>query len=132
MKTKTIFCLAVIFILFFAGFHTTAQNTITNGTYMIVTNGTMVVSAQDMDVNSGGNITVSGTLILQKDFNNLNSSPYNLGTGIVQFSGTTGQNVTGQNIFQDLAVNNSAGLTIGGNTRVNGNLTLTSGRITLG
>jgi hypothetical protein len=132
MKTKNIFCLAGL-ILFLSGeLQTNAQSTITSGSYMIITSGTTVVSMQDLDVSSGGNITLSGTLQLLKDFNNLNSSLYTIGTGIAGFSGTTGQHITGQNIFQDLTVNNSAGLTIGGNTRVNGNLTLTGGVLTLG
>jgi len=127
MKTKTIFWIAAMFLFLSGGFHTYAQNIITSGTYMIITGSSNVISTQDLDVNSGGNITVNGTLKLKKDFINLNSGPSNIGTGIVEFSGTTGQN-----IIQDLTLSNSAGLTIGGNTRVNGNLTLTSGIVTLG
>ena len=120
MKTKTIFYLVTMIILLLEGLHMTAQNIVTSGTYMIITSGSTVVSSQDLDVNSGGNITVNGTLKFQKDFNNLNSNPYTIGTGKAEFSGTTGQNITGQNIIQDLTMNNSAGLTIGGNTAVNG------------
>ena len=132
MKTKTIFCLAALTILLSGRLITTAQTIITSGTYMIITNGSTVVATQDVDVNSGGNITVNGTLKLQKDLNNLNGSPYNLGPGSVGFSGTIPQNITGQNIIQDLTVNNATGLTIGGNTWVNGNLALTSGNVALG
>jgi hypothetical protein len=132
MKTKTIFSFIAIILVLSGGLFTSAQNTITNGTYMIISSGTTVVSSTDLAVNSGGNISVNGTLKLMKDFKNLNGSPYNVGTGTVEFDGSTGQNITGQNIIQNLTVNNSAGLTLGGNTTVNGNLSLSGGRITLG
>ncbi len=133
---KSGFRYSMMLILFFFGalvWHEgSGQTIISNGTDMIISSGTTVVSNQNLDVNSGGDLNVLGTLVLKKDLINQNASPDNLGTGTIEFSGTTLQNISGQNIIGNMTVNNSAGITLSGNTQVNGTLTLTNGLITLG
>ena len=63
---------------------------------------------------------------------NENADPVSLGTGTVEMSGTETQTISGQNIIQHFTVNNATGVNIGGTTTVNGILTLTSGRVSLG
>jgi len=108
-----------------------AGNIITNGTTLNVSSGTSLVSAENLVVASGATLNNSGTLILKKDLVNENTSPSSLGSGTVEFSGTTAQMITGQNVFQALSVNNASGVTLGGNTGVNGTLTLMSGKVTV-
>jgi hypothetical protein len=75
---------------------------------------------------TGVNLAVTGNLL------NLNAGGASLGDGSFLFSGTLAQTITGQHVFNNLAVDNAAGITLAGHTRVNGILTLTNGLITLG
>lgn len=109
-----------------------AQMTVTNGTTVKILAATSLNSSENLVINSGGTVDVQGTLILKKNLQNLNAAANSLGSGVVQMSGTTNQSVTGQNIIRDMTINNAAGVTIGGNTQVNGVFTLTSGLVTLG
>jgi hypothetical protein len=109
-----------------------AQMTVLNNTKVVVSTGSSLNSTQNVVLNAGGNLDVQGTLILKKDLVNQNASANSLGTGTVEFSGTIPQSMTGQNVIQNLNVNNATGLTVGGETRVNGTMTLTSGLVTLG
>ena len=70
--------------------------------------------------------------MLKKNLENQNSDTNSLGTGSIVFSGSLNQSIFGQNVIQNMEVNNPSGLTIEGNTRVNGILSLTSGVIGLG
>jgi hypothetical protein len=79
-----------------------------------------------------GTVNNSGTIVINGNLVNLSSSQSNLGTGTFQFSGTTLQTISGQNLMTNVIVNNPAGLSIGGNTEIDGVLTLTSGLVTLG
>ena len=79
-----------------------------------------------------GTVNNSGTIVLNGNLVNLGSSQSNLGTGTFQFSGSTLQTISGQNLMANVTVNNAAGLNIGGNTEIDGVLTLTSGLVTLG
>ncbi|MEI7981564.1 MAG: T9SS type A sorting domain-containing protein [Bacteroidota bacterium] len=124
--------LATLLILFLLLPSSKAENVITTGTTLKVLPGTSLVSIENLVIKSGATLNNSGTLILKKNLINENVSPNSLGTGTAEFSGTTGQTISGQNIITNLTANNATGLTIGDNTRVNGNLTLTSGTITLG
>ena len=109
-----------------------AENVITTGTTLKVTAGTTLVSVDNLVVKSWATLDNAGTLILKKNISNENALPNSLGTGSAELSGSTAQSITGQNVIQNLTVNNVSGATIGGNTNVNGNLTLTSGKVTLG
>ncbi|MCX6246898.1 MAG: hypothetical protein NTW10_04120 [Bacteroidetes bacterium] len=111
----------------------TAQGTvIKNGTTLKVTSGTTVVETIQMKLESGSALDNSGTIILKGNLVNQNGSQTNLGTGTFQFSGTSKQYISGQNLFNNVELNNSKGLNLTGNTQVNGTLTLTNGLITLG
>ena len=108
------------------------DNIITSGCTVKVSSGTVVSSSDNLIMNSGSELNVQGTLVLKKNLVNLNTSPASLGTGTMEFSGTSNQTISGQCIIQNMTVNNSTGLSVSGNTRVNGTLTLTSGLVTLG
>ncbi|MCX6277411.1 MAG: T9SS type A sorting domain-containing protein [Bacteroidetes bacterium] len=136
MKTTSKFNVSAIFAALFvvAAGHSpaTADNVIASGTNFIVLPGTKVVSSENLVVKSGATLDNSGTLILKKGLTNEYASPNSIGAGTAEFSGTSAQTISGQNIIQNLTANNAAGVTIGGNTRVNGTLTLTNGKVTLG
>jgi hypothetical protein len=109
-----------------------ADNVISGGSTVKVVTGTHSVSVSDFVIKSGATLTNSGMLILQNKLINENGTPNPLGTGTVTLAGTTLQTVTGQNIFQNFIIDNLSGVTIGGNTGVNGTMTLTSGKVTIG
>jgi hypothetical protein len=110
-----------------------AQGTvIKNGTTMKVTSGTTVVETVKMTMESGGAVDNSGTIILKGNLENQNATATDLGAGTFQFSGSNKQYIIGQNIMNNVTLNNAKGLILNGSTQVNGTLTLTSGIITLG
>lgn len=109
-----------------------AQTIITGGTTMKVNAGTSVNSSDQITLQSGSTLTNQGTVILKKNLVNQNVAASSLGTGAFVFSGSTSQSITGQNVVQDITLNNTAGLVIGGDTRVNGVFTLTNGVVTTG
>ncbi|MCX6267479.1 MAG: T9SS type A sorting domain-containing protein [Bacteroidetes bacterium] len=121
--------IALFFLSLNLGF---AQMTVVNGTTVKINPASSLNSSENLVLNSGGNLDVQGTLILKKNLVNLNTVVDTLGTGTIVFSGTTNQTISGQNIINGLTVNNAAGLTIAGNTKVNNLLTLTSGLVSLG
>ena len=82
------------------------------------------------NVTGGGSLTVEGTLILKGNLVNQNVES-NLGPGIIEFSGTSAQNISGQNSIGTLSVNNPLGLDLNGNTTVNTSLNLQNGHIRL-
>jgi hypothetical protein len=109
-----------------------AQNTITSGTTLKVMPGTTMVSSENLVVKSGATLSNAGTVILIKGLTNENTTPNQIGTGTAEFSGTASQAINGLNIIQNLTVSSASGVTIGGNTSVNGTLALTSGTVALG
>ena len=120
-------------LLFLLGFSSArAYNVITSGTTLKGTAGTFLISSTAMDIKSGATLDHPGTLTLKDNLTNENGSPNSLGLGTVELSGTSSQTISGQNIIQNLTVNNAAGVIIGGNTWVNGILALTSGTVALG
>jgi hypothetical protein len=123
---------AVFLFLLFCGLESSSQTTVSSGTTLKVSSGTTVTSNEDFGLGSGGHLDVQGTLILKKNLENGNTSPDGLGTGTIEFSGTTAQTISGQNIIANLTMNNAAGLSVLGNTEVTGVLTLTNGVISLG
>lgn len=106
--------------------------TVVDGTTVKVNNATSLSSSENLVMSSGGTLNVLGTLILKKNLMNQNTVPNSLGSGSVVLSGSVNQTISGQNIIQNLTVNNSAGVTIAGNTQVNGTMTLTNGLVSLG
>jgi hypothetical protein len=105
--------------------------TITTGTRLNIVGSSYLTSSENLVINSGATVNNQGTIILKKNLDNQNPSANSLGSGTVLFSGSAAQQVGGQNIMQHLTVNNASGVSIAGNTIVNGVLTLTSGRVTL-
>jgi hypothetical protein len=85
-----------------------------------------------MTIAAGGVLDNQGTIVLKKNLINSNPSPNSIGSGTLELSGTTAQSVSGQNIIQNLVVNNSSGVSLNGETRVNGTLTLSNGVVTIG
>ncbi|MEI7727274.1 MAG: T9SS type A sorting domain-containing protein, partial [Bacteroidota bacterium] len=102
------------------------------GTTLNVMPGTSFTSNEHLNLQNGGALDNQGTVILKKNLSNLNPGTNSLGSGNVTFSGTASQDLSGQNVIQNMTVNNATGLSLSGNTRVNGILALTSGRVSLG
>ncbi len=124
--------LALMLNSWFAGISTVlAGNVVTSGTSLVITPGSTLVSMDNLSVANGASIKNEGLLILKKNLANENALPNPMGTGTVEFSGTANQTVSGQNILQNLMVNNSSGITIGGNTNINGILTLAIGNVAI-
>jgi hypothetical protein len=105
---------------------------ITSGTTVYVQSTGSLYSSDSVIIQSGGKLRVKGTMILQRNLRNANASLDSLGTGTFLFSGGAAQAIRGQNIFNNLTLNNGTGLTIAGNTRVYGLVTFTNGQINLG
>ncbi|MEI7500257.1 MAG: T9SS type A sorting domain-containing protein, partial [Bacteroidota bacterium] len=124
--------LTTVLLLFMLQLSASADNIITTGSTLKILPGTSMVSVEAMVIKSGATLDNSGYLILRKGLTNENTSPNSLGSGTAEFSGAFNQTISGQNIIQNLWVNNATGVTVGGNTNVNGNLTLTTGNISLG
>lgn len=109
-----------------------AENTITSGTTLRVSAGTTLVNVGALTIKSGGILTNLGTVNVSGNLDNQNSTSSVLGSGTIQLTGTSLQNVNGQNTFGNLTVNNAAGIALNGNTTVNGTMTFTNGRVTIG
>ncbi|MFH1161421.1 MAG: T9SS type A sorting domain-containing protein [bacterium] len=95
------------------------------GTPIFTINGTLTIM-------NGGILMNQATVRIKGNFINQNSFAFFPGPGTFEFNGTFGQIIQGQNMFQNLILDNAAGLTIGGSTRINGILTIVNGRVTLG
>jgi hypothetical protein len=105
---------------------------ITEGTTLKVVSGTRVVTSEGVLVKSNGMLDNAGYVTLKKNLENENAMPSLMGTGTVELAGTIAQTVSGQNVFNNLVINNAAGIILTGETEVNGVLTLTSGLLDLG
>jgi hypothetical protein len=124
--------LSVILIFSFS-ISSIAQGTmVTGGTTLKVVSGTTVTETVALTMESGAAVNNSGTIVLKGNLDDQNTTPTNLGNGTFDFAGTSAQTITGQNIMNNVIVENAAGLVIGGNTEIDGQLTLTSGLVTLG
>ena len=123
---------AALFFSISAGYSQTPATIVTTGTKVIIEAGSSLNSSENFVMNSGATLDVQGTLVLKKNLVNGNASANSLGSGAVVFSGTTSQSISGPNVIQNLELNNSAGLNVLNDTKVNGVLTLTSGVVALG
>ncbi|MCK9421400.1 MAG: T9SS type A sorting domain-containing protein [Bacteroidales bacterium] len=110
----------------------TAELVINSGTTVKINSGTTLISVDHLLIKAGAILSNSGNLIVKKNLTNQNGAPNILGNGTFEFSGTTNQQISGQNIFQIFRMNNASGVTLNGNTTVNGTLNLIVGLITLG
>ncbi len=123
---------ALLFLLMICWFPSSGQLVITPGTTLYVASGSTLHSSQNVVISAGATLNVHGTMLMLKDFTNQNPSDNVVGPGTLFFNGTNTQNISGQSIVQHLSLSNSMGATLSGHTRVNGVLTLTNGRLTLG
>ena len=96
-----------------------------------------VAQAKNITINASASLTNTNTGIINVHGNFVNNgtftdhSIYN-SAGLVNFTGTTAQSITGATTFRNLRLNNTAGLTLYSTTTVNGILTLTAGTLTTG
>jgi hypothetical protein len=132
MKTKLIYFIHSVILLFLLLPQAHAQTIVTSGSSLVIVAGGKLVSMQNVVLHNGGNLGVDGTLELKKDFLNQNDAEDYLGTGTLQFTGSVNQNITGQNTMENLTVNNPAGISLGGAARVNSTMILQNGKVTLG
>ena len=105
-----------------------SQNFVSSGANVKIFPGAFLISTRNLVVGNGAELLVDGSLILKENLTNQNLSD-NLGTGTLEFSGTTPQTISGLNTIGNLTVNNASGLNISGNTVVNTGLKLLSGHI---
>jgi hypothetical protein len=122
----------MVFLLLLGIQYARADDEIHLGTTIMINPGTIVFEYGNAAVLTGGDIDNYGTLIIKGNLVNGNTTTTDLGPGTIEFSGTAPQTITGLNIFGNLKLSNSSGLTILDDQRVNGALTLTSGLINLG
>jgi hypothetical protein len=109
-----------------------AQTLITPGTTVKIMAGTSVTVNNQLTIQNGGTLYITGTVILKNNLANQNTGANSLGTGTISCSGAVVQTISGQNIIQNMGINNPAGVSIAGNTTVNGTLTLTNGIASIG
>jgi hypothetical protein len=107
-----------------------ADNVITSGATVRINSGIFYTTLQNVEVENGGSLTIEGSLILKNNLTNLNTVD-TLGTGTIEFSGTTPQSISGNNTIGCLRVNNAAGLDVAGNTTLDTILNLQNGLIRL-
>ena len=121
MKKNQLFYLFIrIVVILLLGRETgiMAQTTISGGTSLTVLPGTTMTSGENFNIGIGATLDNQGTVMLKKNLSNSNAAANSVGPGTLQFSGAVNQAISGQNIIQNLTVNNAAGLTVSGNTKV--------------
>ena len=109
------------------------------GSTVVVNNGTTLTlpgtitpdGIQCLTLRNGAAFTNDGTTIINQDLVNENFLPTVLGAGTIQLAGVARQRITGANLFHGLSINNANGISLEGNTRVEGLLWLWSGNIRL-
>lgn len=131
MKIHSLLLLA-LFLACTVTIHGFAQMTVVSGGKVVISAGGYLNSTENLVINNGGNVDVQGTLNLKKNLQNGNVIANSLGAGTVLFNGTVAQVMTGLNVINHLTLNNALGLSIANDSRVNGILNLTSGRVSLG
>jgi hypothetical protein len=107
--------------------------TLADGSSVSATAGAAINTAGDVTLGSGTTFNAGAfTHSVGGDWFN-NGATFSPGTGTINLNGTSGsQNLWGSadTTFNNLIVNNSAGVLLGANPTVNGTLTLTSGILT--
>ncbi|MDQ6788078.1 MAG: putative Ig domain-containing protein [Acidobacteriota bacterium] len=90
-------------------------------------------SGRTLTVNSGRALTITSSCAINGTMNV--AGAFNCGsltsTGTINFTGTSVQTIPA-GVYNNLIVNNSAGVSLSGNVTINGTLTLTNGIITTG
>jgi hypothetical protein len=89
--------------------------------------------ANSISLEAGTSLTITGTLQLSGTLNNLGTCTASAGT--IQYMGTVPQVMAAStfagNAVQNVVVNNSTGVSLGGNLAITGNLTFTSGTLAI-
>lgn len=112
------------------------SGTLTPGSSTFIFDGTSAqsiagpVSFFNLTLNNAAGITASGAITVQGSFTN--TAGFTAGTSTVTFGGSSAQSLTGAATFNNLTMNNAAGLTLNNTVAVDGTLTLSSGNITTG
>jgi autotransporter-associated beta strand protein len=89
-----------------------------------------VASCRNLTLSNPGSLLgMSGTSSQLNISGNVINNGSIISNGTVSFTGSSGQTITGVTSFQNLSMNNAAGLTLNNDVTVNGVLTLSSGNI---
>ncbi|MEP6673888.1 MAG: hypothetical protein ABJA78_01990 [Ferruginibacter sp.] len=90
-------------------------------------------AANSISLEAATSLTVTGTLQLAGTINNLGTCTASAGT--IQYTGPAPQNIVANtfagNTVQNMIINNSTGVSLAGNITVSGNLTFTTGSLSL-
>ena len=123
--------LLVIMALLTMNINAFADVVIKNGSTIKVSSGADFVVSSPVTVEVGGTLDNDGTVTLKGNFTNNGTA--DLGDGTIVFSGTALQNIAGGTVsqFENLTINNAAGVATALDSRVDGSLTLTSGNLLL-
>jgi hypothetical protein len=135
----------------------TSGGTLTPGNGTVIYNGSVLQTAGAYTynhltiANNGGSVSAGGALTVNGNFtvntgavffagaathtlrgNFTDNGSFNADTGAVRFAGSALQNLAGATTFNNLTLDNGAGLSIGSDIIVDGTLTFTDGDITTG
>lgn len=98
--------------------------------YNVATHGD--ISCNNLSINASQTLTMaSGNISLTGNFDN-NGNAFTQTGGSFTFNGSSAQNIEGNNSFDNLIINNAAGVTLNSTTNVTGILSLTSGVLASG
>jgi hypothetical protein len=125
---------SLVIVILLMGFNTVRADTgIKSGSFLTIQSGTTFFEYGNASVTNGGTINNQGTIIIKGNLVN-NSANSNLGTGMFEFAGSSGQTISGTNEFGSVRIKNtSTGVTIvSGNQKVNTALNLKTGLLILG
>jgi hypothetical protein len=123
---------SMLFLLLMCGGIVIVGNEIHGCTVAEITPGITDFESGSYNFFYGGDLDNQGTIILKGNLVNQNASPADLGTGTIEFSGTSAQTISGQNEFGILRVANTAGVTIiSGDQIINNSLNLKNGLLKL-
>jgi hypothetical protein len=103
----------------------------------VTVNNTFTLNQSASTVFSGGNLTLANGATIVRTGGSLDAAPVFGTTVNVSYNGataiTSGVEIpTATSVLNNLTLNNAAGVTLGGNATVNGNLALTAGKLNVG
>ncbi len=101
-----------------------------SGTAAQSVSGTGTTNFYGLTIANAAGVTAGGSMTVRGNFTN--SGTFSAGTSTLAFGGTAAQSLTGATTFNNLTMNNSAGLTINSVVSVSGTLTLTAGNVSTG
>ncbi|HKA18417.1 MAG TPA: C25 family cysteine peptidase [Blastocatellia bacterium] len=98
--------------------------------------GTFTTSSsfKDVQIDSGATLAAVAASTINISGNWTNSGTFNANTGTVVFNGSSAQTISGTTTFNNLTIDNTSGVSLGGSTNVTvgAALTLTSGALSIG